>query len=121
MKRNFEELKSELEKRIESKQRILISKTAKESEQKAKARQLAELRNQEMLLDEKLQTNTTQSKLLKFLKHYALTRPVETVFHVGALLMLIQQEWLPFIFCLIFPFFVPMLMQKKKRIENDKR
>ena len=123
MKKDFEEIKKELEDRIKTKQRILIEKTAKESERKSKIEEITKLREQEKLLDNNLNSSKKSKKILNGLGKYAMTHPVETVFHFGALLMLIQQEWLLFLFCLVFPLFVPMLMQKKeinKEKKNDK-
>ena len=110
MKKDFEEVKKELEDRINLKKKELLDKQTKIQEEQEKRAEIKKLLEQEENLNKELNKNSFYNKLIK----YVIKNPEASVFHVGAVIMMFMGEWLPFAFCLVFPIFIPMIKRSDK-------
>jgi preprotein translocase subunit SecA len=112
MQKDYDKIKEEIRERIKLKE-TLLEEQAREEKKRKEVKEL-------LAMERAIETNINKKnpKFSEKLINYFMKHPVESVFYLGAILMLFQREWLLLLFCLVFPIFVPGLMRKKDEKRN---
>ena len=119
MQKDYNKIKENIRERIKAKEEYLAKISKEKQEKEEKEKEIKQLISMEQAINESIERNKDKNKILDKLIDYYNKDPavatIQGVFCVGAVIMLLQKEWLPFLFCLAFPLFVPKLMKKVKK------